>query len=167
MALRYILVEDLASATSIVVKGIYSTDNSSWGTNDDLDDDVWETFSAQNITGDIYKASGTLQTFRYFKIKVELSTTDTSNRIIIHTITYLGNVVNLFGMTINKAIAAGGTAVSLSGFNTVPAITVTPVGATPLVPIITAQSVSSVTIKLYNLAGTAVAGSCNLTIIGV
>jgi len=149
------------------VKGIYSTDNSSWGTNDDLDDDVWETFSSQNITGDVYKDSGALHTFRYFKLKVELSTSDTSKRIIIHTITYLGNVINLFGNIVNKTIASGGTAVALSGFNATPAITVTPVGATPLVPIITAQSASSVTIKLYNLAGNAVAGNANLTIIGV
>jgi hypothetical protein len=34
------------------------------------------------------------------------------------------------------------------------------------VPLITAQSASSVTIKLFNLSGVAVAGNVNITIIG-
>ena len=167
MALRYISVEDLEAATSVVVYGIYSTDNTNWGTNTGLDDNVWETFSMQNITGDVYKASGTLKTFRYFKFYIVLSTSDTSKRIILHTLTYLGNVVNVFGMTVNVAIASGGTSTALSGFNATPAITVTPVGTAPLVPVITAQSANNVTIKLYNMAGTAVSGSCNITMIGV
>ena len=37
---------------------------------------------------------------------------------------------------------------------------------TPLVPLITAQSASSVTVKLFNLSGVAVAGNANITIIG-
>jgi len=81
-------------------------------------------------------------------------------------LTYLGNVINLFGFEANKAIAAEGTTISLSGFTATPAITVTPVGATPLVPLITGQSASSVTVKLFNLSGVAVAGNANITIIG-
>jgi hypothetical protein len=69
-------------------------------------------------------------------------------------------------MEVYKAIASGGTTINLSGFKATPAITVTPVGATPLVPLITAQSASSVTIKLFNLSGVAVAGNVNITIIG-
>ena len=107
-----------------------------------------------------------MKSFRYFKIKIELSTTVTTDRIILHKMTYLGNVINLFGKEANKAIAEEGTTISLSGFNTTPAITVTPVGATPLVPLITEQSASSVTVKLFNLSGVAVAGNANITIIG-
>ena len=55
--------------------------------------------------------------------------------------TYLGNVINLFSKEVNKAIAAGGTTISLTGFKETPAITVTPVGATALVPLITANLV--------------------------
>jgi hypothetical protein len=167
MALRYTVVEETPASTTPVIKIIYSTDNTNWGTNVALNDNVWETATIQNITESIYKAAGTLKTFRYFKVKVELSTTVTTDRIILRAMTYLGNVVNIFGQEVNKTIAAGGTAISLNGFNATPAITVTPVGATALVPLITAQSKDSVTVKLYNLAGNSVGGVCNLTIIGV
>jgi len=166
MALRYTLVEENPASTTPTIKGIYSTNGTNWGTNDTLNDGVWETLGILNITGAIYKASGSLKSFRYFKIKIELSTTVTTDRIILHTLTYLGNVINLFGFEANKAIAAEGTTINISGFNTTPAITVTPIGATPLVPLITAQSASSVTIKLFNLSGVAVAGNANITIIG-
>jgi len=137
MALRYTLVEENPDSTTETIKGIYSTDGTNWGTNDALDNGVWETLVIQNITGDTYKATGTLKSFRYFKIKVELSTAVTTDRIILHTMTYLGNVVNLFGFEANKAIAAGGTTISLTGFHTTPAITVTPVGPTLLLPKLT------------------------------
>jgi hypothetical protein len=166
MALRYTLVEENPASTTPTIKGIYSTDGTNWGTNDTLNDGVWETLGILNITGAIYKASGSLKSFRYFKIKIELSTTVTTDRIILHTLTYLGNVINLYAMEVYKAIASGGTTINLSGFKATPAITVTPVGATPLVPLITAQSASSVTIKLFNLSGVAVAGNVNITIIG-
>ena len=165
MALRYTVVEDNSASTSVTISAQYSMDNVSFGTNADLDDSTWETLT--QVTESPYKATGNLFTFRYFKIKVELVTTDTSDRIILHTMSYIGNVVNIFGQEVNKTIAAGGTTISLNGFNTTPAITVTPVGATALVPLITAQSKDSVTVKLYNLAGNSVGGVCNLTIIGV
>jgi hypothetical protein len=166
MALRYTLVEENPASTTPTIKGIYSTNGTNWGTNDTLNDGVWETLSILNITEAIYKATGSLKSFRYFKIKIELSTTVTTDRIILHTLTYLGNVTNLYAMEVYKAIASGGTTINLSGFKATPAITVTPVGATPLVPLITAQSASSVTIKLFNLSGVAVAGNVNITIIG-
>ena len=64
-------------------------------------------------------------------------------------------------------IAAGGTVIPLTGFNAAPGVTVTAVGATPLVPMISAESASSVTVHLYNLAGADVGGTGNLAIIGV
>jgi len=167
IALRFTLVEDNSSSTSVVIKAQYSTDNVDFGINDDLDDGNWETLTQKNLTGDIYHASGKLYEFRYFKLKIELATSDTDDRIILHTMTYLGNVITVFGQFVNQTIAAGGTSFDLSGFNATPAITVTPVGSTPLVPLITSQSDSSVTIKLYNLSGTDVGGNANITIIGV
>jgi len=168
LALRYTTVEETPASTTETIKLQYSTNNVDFGANSPaFDDGLWETAPINNITGDIYKATGALFTFRYFKVKIELATTVTTDRIILHTMTYLGNVVNLFGMESNKAIASGGTTIDLSGFHTTPAITVTPVGSTALVPLITAQSSSSVTIKLYNLSGSAVGGNANITIIGV
>jgi len=78
----------------------------------------------------------------------------------------LGNVINVYAMEVYKAIASGGTTINLSGFKATPAITVTPVGATPLVPVVTAQSKDSATIKLYSLAGADTGGYVNITIIG-
>ncbi|MFH1623542.1 MAG: hypothetical protein ABID54_00110 [Pseudomonadota bacterium] len=167
IALQYNLVEDTPASTTPSFEAIYSIDDISWGTNDpDLDDDNWENLTIRNTIGDTYRATGNLFTFQYFKIRVTLNTSDTSDRIILYGLTYLGNIVNLFGMEVNETIAIGGTSISLSGFNTTPAITVTPVGATPLVPLITAQSSSSVTVELYNLAGDDVGGQCNIVVIG-
>jgi len=166
-ALRFTVVEETPASTTPTITAIFSSDDISWGTNAALNDDVWETLSIANITGDVYKATGALRTFRYFKIKVSLATTDTSDRIILHTMTYLGNVVTLFGQAVNETIASGGTVITLNGFNATPAVTVTPVGAGLLIPLITAQSSNSVTVKLYNLAGNDTGGSANITIIGV
>jgi len=168
LALRYTRVEETSASTTETIKLQYSTDNVNFGANSPtFNDGLWETAAINKITGDIYKATGALSTFRYFKVKIELTTTVTTDRIILHTMTYLGNVVNLFGQEVNKTIANGGTAISLNGFNATPAITVTPVGSTPLVPIITAQSSSSITVKLYNLAGNDVGGHANINLIGV
>jgi len=166
MAFLFTKIEEVAASTTETIKFIYSSDGTNWGTNETLDDDVWETASALNVTENIYKASGTLKNFRYFKIKIEISTTVTTDRIILHTMTYLGNVINLYAMEVYKAIASGGTTINLSGFKATPAITVTPVGATPLVPVVTAQSKDSATIKLYSLAGADTGGYVNITIIG-
>lgn len=166
MAFLFTKIEEVAASTTETIKFIYSSDGMSWGTNEALNDDVWETASALNVTENIYKSSGTLKNFRYFKIKIEISTTVTTDRIILHTMTYLGNVINLYAMEVYKAIASGGTTINLSGFKATPAITVTPVGATPLVPVVTAQSKDSATIKLYSLAGADTGGYVNITIIG-
>ncbi|MDO9535097.1 MAG: hypothetical protein Q7J85_07135 [Bacillota bacterium] len=168
LSLRFTQVEETPASTTPTIKAQYSILGGSFGANSPaFDDGLWETLPIRQITGNIYKAVGALFTFRYFKIKVELATTTTTDRIILRTMTFLGNVVNLFGQIINKAIAAGGATISLSGFNTTPAITVTPVGATLLLPLITAQSLNSVTVKLYNLAGNDVGGNANLVIIGI
>jgi len=168
LALRYTKVEENVSSTTETIKFQYSIDGINFGTNaPSFDDGLWETASINRITGNIYKASGNLFTFAHFKVKVELETTSTIDRIILHTMTCLGNVTNLFGMKCNKAIASEGTTIDLKGFNSTPAITVTPIGSTPLVPLITAQSSSSVTIKLYNLSGNAVSGNANITMIGI
>ena len=150
---------------TINIKGIYSTDNSNWGSNDTLDDNVWEDFNIQN-TGGIYQASGHIRSFRYFKVQINLTISDSSKRVILYDLNYNGNVINVFGLRENVSIASGGTSFTLQGFNNLPAITVTPIGSSPLIPLITAQSESSVTIKLFDLSGSDVGGNCNLTIIG-
>ena len=168
LALRFTMEEDTPASTTPTITAQYSMDNINFGANSPtFDDNNWETLTQKQITGDIYKAAGNLYSFRYFKIKVALATTDTGDRIIIHTMTFLGNVITLFGRLVNQTVAAGGTGFPLSGFNETPAITVTSVGATPLVPLITAQSSSNATINLFNLAGNDVGGRCNVTLIGV
>jgi len=168
IALGYQLVEDLDTATSYTVEAIYSTDDSNWGTNGTaLDDGNWETLNTRNISGNTYRSNGNLFTYRYFKIKVTLTTTDTSKRIILYNMYFKGNVVNVYGFFENQTIAAGGTNFSITGFNSTPAITVTTKGATPLVPLITAASSSSFTVKLYNLSGSAVGGVADIIYMGV
>jgi len=164
----YTLEEDTPASTSYTLSAIYSTDNINWGTNAAFDDDVAEVLTPVQVSGDIYKISGTLFTFRYVAIFVELATSNTAHRIILHNMIISGNVINLFKQVTGQTIAAsGGTTINYSGFNSTPAITVTPVGATVLVPLITSQSSSSATIKLYNMSSTDVGGTCNITMIGV
>ena len=168
MAMQFTIVEDVPASTAAVITITYSLNGTDFGTNAGVFDDAnWETMTQAQVTGDIYKASGSLFTFRYFKIKVALETSDTDDRIILHTMTLLGNLINLFSYRFNVTIAAGGTVIPLTGFNAAPGVTVTAVGATPLVPMISAESASSVTVHLYNLAGADVGGTGNLAIIGV
>jgi len=171
LAFRFTVVEDVPASTTPTITAQYSTNDADFGANSPtFDDNNWETLTQSQISGSIYKAAGSVYTFRYFKVKVALATTDTGDRIILHTMTYLGNIINLFGQIVNQVIAAaGGTEVSYSGFNATPAITVTPVGAVPLVPVITAQSSTAATIKLFSVTDPAVdvGGNCNITIIGV
>ena len=168
MSLEHQLFEDDAASTSYTVEGIYSNDNSSWGTNGTtLDDGIWETFNTRNVTGNTYRSTGNLFTFRYFKIKITLNSSDTSKRIILYNMYFKGNVVNVYGYYEGETIASGGTSFSPTGLNSTPSITVTPKGSSPLVPLVTAASSSSFTVKLYNLSGSAVGGTCDIVYMGV
>ena len=168
MSLEHTLLEDSAAATSYTVKLQYSTDNISWGANSpSFDDGLWETCSIKLVTGNIYRATGNLYTFRYYKCKIEISTTDTAKRIIFHTLTYYGNVVNIYTYLESQTVAAGGTSFPLKGFNSIPAICVTAKGTAPLVGLITAASSTSFTVNLYNLAGTDVGGTADMVVMGV
>jgi hypothetical protein len=168
ISLEYQLFEDLSTATSYTVQAIYSLDNTNWGTNEpNLNDNVWETLNTKNVSGNTYTSTGNLFTFRYFKIKVTLTTSDTSKRIILYNMYFKGNVVNVYGFFEGKTIAAGGTSFSITGFSSIPSVTVTPKGSTPLVPLVTAASSSSFTVKLFNLSGSAVEGVADIIYMGV
>ena len=157
--------EDLAPATSIQVEAIYSKDGTNWGTNDpDLDDNVWETLSERQV-GEQYYYQGTIFIFRYFKVRITLSTTDTDKRIIITGLMYRINLVNLIGYKEQLTIAAGGTVVTYQGFNKIPAITVTPHNSA-LIGVVSNKSTTQAKIHLYNLSGSDVGGVADICIIG-
>lgn len=150
---------------TVSVKGIYSSDNVNWGINDALNDGNWEDYKIVQA-GDTYQASGTIHTFRYFKIQVNFNLANDLKRLILFNLHFYGNVINVFGFRRNVSVASGGTTFSLQGFRTIPSITVTPIGSNPLIPVILQQSTDSVVIKLFDLNGNDVGGNCNLTIIG-
>ena len=158
--------EDLASATSIKVEAIYSTDGTNWGTNDpDLNDGVWETLT-EHTAGEQYYYVGTILIFRYFKIRITLTTTDTNKRIIITSLMYRINLVNLVGYKEQITIAEGGTIITYQGFDKIPSITITPVGDTPLVPLISSKTLTQATVHLFDLSGVDVGGVADICIIG-
>lgn len=168
MSLLLTLLEDLAAATDLVVSAIYSTNNSDWGSNDPgLDDTLWETLSGTKMTGNQWRFTGSLYTLRYFKIRIALSTADTTKRIILYGMSYLGNVVNVYGYLLNKAVAAGGTAFTIAGYLGVPSVTVTPIGTTPIIAVVSDQTTTGFTVRLFNTSGVGIAGNCNIIIMGV
>lgn len=168
VSLEYKLLEDDPLATSYTIEAVYSHDGSSWGTNSpSLDNGEWETLTIKQLTGNIYRASGNLFSFRYFKIRATLTTSDANKRIILYSMYFKGNIVNAYGYFAEQAIATDGTVFLLNGYHSAPAVTVTPVGATPLAPLVTEISNESVTIKLFSLEGVSVGGVANITIIGV
>lgn len=168
MSLLLTLLEDLDAATDVVVSGIYSANNTDWGSNDPgLDDDAWETLTGVRLTGSQWRFTGSVYTMRYFKIKVTLTTTDPSKRIIVYGLEYRGNVVNVYGYLYNQDVDVAGTAFTISGYLGVPAVTVTPIGDTPVFHSVSGQTKTGFTVKLFNPAGEGIAGKCNIIIMGV
>jgi hypothetical protein len=155
-------------ATDITVEAIYSTDNTNWGTNrGTLNDNMWETLLMQEIGSNIFRFSGSLFSFRYFKIRITLSTSDTSQRIILYNCKYYGNVVNMYGFFENEQIASGGKSFSIQGFNDPPAVNVTPKGTSPLVSVVNNVSIDGFTVQLFDLSGSDVGGNADIIYMGV
>ena len=155
-------------ATDITVEAIYSTDNTNWGTNrGTLNDNMWETLLMQEIGNNILRFVGSLFSLRYFKIRITLSTSDTSQRIILYNCKYYGNVVNMYGFFENEQIASGGKSFSTQGFNDPPAVNVTPKGTSPLVPVVNNVSSDGFTVQLFDLSGSDVGGNADIIYMGV
>ena len=168
MSLLLTLMEELDAATDLVVSCIYSADNTNWGSNDpSLNDNIWETLTGTRLTGTQWRFAGSVYTMRYYKIRVSLATTDTTKRIILYGLEFRGNVVNVAGYLYNQAVAASGTNFTISGYLGVPAVTVTPIGATPIIPVVSGQTKTGFTVRLFNTSGTGIAGNCNIIIMGV
>jgi hypothetical protein len=167
LSLLFDLYEAVPADSDITVQFISSTDDVNFGTNDpDLDDNVWETAIFTRLHGNTYRAQVNLHTQRYYKCKITLTTTDSANTIIISNVSFLGNVVNVYGFLVNQSIAAGGTSFSISGYNDVPAVVVTSVGNAYYGEVYNLLS-SGFDVKLYDAAGVAQAGTANIIIMGV
>lgn len=92
---------------------------------------------------------------RYFKIRFTLSTTDADQVVRLTSAKYSIDVPDLTQQANSVAVSSSGTTINLTGFYQLTSAVVTVVGATPLIPIITSQSASSFTVKLYNPATSA------------
>jgi len=95
------LVTDSPDAT-FGAQAIYSKDGVNWGTNEDCNDDNWETLTqttAVEGTETEEAWEGSVLSFRYFKVRFILQTTDTSKRIIV-------NQPNLVLSSIDIAVAS-------------------------------------------------------------
>ena len=156
-----------SSAATLTVQALYSKDNLSWGSNELCTDNVWYTMTEKNILGDASDFGSVVLTFRYFRIKITVTTTDNTKRLITYYLNYRVNYVNLFGYQTELVIPVGGVTIALSGFNKKPAVTINAMGTYPKLGMISTLTKGTVTSKLYNLAGAAVRGSVCVTIIGV
>jgi sulfur carrier protein ThiS len=166
ISLDYFLDRD--PNTSITVEAIYSLDNVNWGSNDPgLNDGVWETLSANEISSNSYRATGSIYTLRYYRFKITLSTTDTNNNIIVYDMVVRGSVVYAYAAKMRETIAAGGTTFQITGFKSNPAITVTPFSSVPLIPVVTVAKATEFTVKLFNLSGVSVGGKADIIYMGV
>lgn len=158
-------LDSLSSAT-ILVEMLYSLDNIVWGNNEGLlNNNTWDIGAERNVTGDTYRWNGNLHAFRYFKVRITLTTSNTAHRIILANPIFLGNVVNIYGYFKGQTIAAGGTAFTINGYNAPPAITVT--SKTDVrIPVITGDTAAGFTAHLYNIAGSDVGGTADIIIMG-
>ena len=159
--------EDNEAHTSVTVEAIYSLDGTNWGTNAGVfNDNNWETCVLRNVSGTRNRWNGNLYTFRYFKFKITLNTTNTSSKVILYNMQFLGNVVNVYESLQNQTIAIGGTTFPLSGYNAPPAITVTANGLIRI-PMVSNVSANSFTVTLYSSSGVDQGGTADIIIMGV
>lgn len=156
-----------SSAATLTVQALYSQDNISWGSNENCNDNVWCTMTERNILGDASDFGSIVLTFRYFRVKITVTTTDNTKRLIVYYLNYRINYVNLFGYQTELVIPVGGVTVALSGFNKKPSVTVSAMGTYPKFGMISTLTKGTVVAKLYNVAGAAVRGSACMAIIGV
>jgi hypothetical protein len=167
LSLLFDLYERIPADTDLTVEFISSTDGVNFGTNDpDLDDNVWEATLINHLHGSTYRAQANLHTQRYYKCKITLTTSDSANWIVVHNVSFLGNLVNVYGFFANQAVAAIGTSFSISGFKDVPAVVVTSVGNAYYGEVYN-LTLSGFDVKLYDAAGVAQAGTANIIIMGV
>lgn len=103
-------------------------------------------------------------TTRFFKLKFTLSSPGGSTRVKITDLKIDADAPIRVEEFLNQSVAVAGTAFDIDpDFITLQAITVTTVGSSALVPVITTQSVSSFTVKIFDDNGVDVGGSINAT----
>ncbi len=92
-----------------------------------------------------------IYTIRYFKIRIKVQTTDTTKNVRVYECNFQMDVKDQEETGTNVAIAAGGTTITFAkSFSQTPNIQVSTVGASAFVPVITAQSSVSFTVKLWD-----------------
>lgn len=105
---------------------------------------------------------------RYVKFKIKIQATNASTVVRSVSAILTVDVPDRDQTFLNKAIGAGGSTITLSGFTSVKSIVITTVGSTPLNPRITDQSAlpSSFDMVLDNPAGGTLAGNANIYVKG-
>ena len=161
------VTEDNAASTSIVAKIKYSTDNVSFGSNSPtFNDDIFETLT-ESATGGASDFTGSILTFRYIKIRIELTTLNTAHNITLSGTTFKVDQVTLVGFKDRQTIASGGTSVTYTGFNLVPAVTATIIGDYPGFAVVTTKSTTAATVKVFSGSTmTNVGGIVDISLIG-
>ena len=105
---------------------------------------------------------------RYIKFKVTLSTTVNIENIFatkFYSEAGLSKPISI--RFTNQTIAAGGTTIQYGHtFNSAPSVNVTPVGSSALIPLVTDQTTTQCTIKLFNTSAVDVGGNANITVEG-
>lgn len=159
--------EDNSASTSIVVKAQYSTDNVSFGANSPtFDDGLFETLTESAIGGGS-NFRGSIFSFRYFKVKIELTTLNTNDNITLSSIRLQADQVNLTAFKDRVTIAAAGTEITYSGYSSVPAVIPSVVGNYPGLAVVTTKSTTAATIKVFSgSAMTNVGGVVDVQILG-
>ena len=159
-------IEETAAATTMTVDAQYSTDGVSFGSNSpDFNDDTWIALT-ESATGGGSNFTGSILTFRHFKVRITLATTIDTENITVGPITYQIDKTDITATLPDESITAGGTSVTYSGFTAVPSITITPVSATPLISVVSSKTSSSATVELFNLSGVSVTGTADIHVIG-
>jgi len=162
---------NIATAT-VLVEAQYSLTGGApaaeWGTDEGVfTDEAWEVCTETSITPTKSRWSGDLHAIRYFKFRITLTTSDTSQNIILHDLKYFGNVVNVYGSLVDQSIPAAGRTFTISGYTSIPAVTVTvQSGAGILIPVVSSKSATSFTVHLYNLSSVATLGTADIIIMG-
>lgn len=156
------------SKITITLDAIFSKDNIAWGSNENCDDNTWYSMQRQTV-GDTWVSNyvSLVLTYRYFKVRITLTTSDNTKRVMTYNITYNFNIINLFGYQTELVIGTDGVTIALAGFNKKPAVTITAMGTTPKVGLVSGLTAGSANIKVYKTDTKALTrGSVCVTVIG-
>jgi len=114
-----------------------------------------------NFVGGVY-------TVRYYKVRLLIQTNDTTKNVQVYECSVVADVKDKEERFVNQAIAAAGTLITFTkAYATAPAVNITVLGTTPLVPRAEGKTNLSMTVKLRNqTSGVDEAGNVDITVRG-